>query len=433
MVATTNRRTGYGLLPTPTVSPYPGLLAPTKDQRREAFFTGLGNVGKSMNGGYSDRPISFMNQLNKGMGGFQEGYQGELETNRAKEMQNMQAQQQQAQMQAQQMKIEQEKERKRKLAQYLNISQNPETMNPNGLSEDEALQAAFPEVYASEKLKQQFATPKAGTGAHQNAINLGLQPGTVKYNEYIRSATERNQVGPVPGRPDLYATPGGIQKIPLTADEQKKSDLAAAAAKTGGVSLTPAQKKIDETFGTDYADFVAGGGFADIEKNLGQLDGVISTLESGTDDITGPFLGNIPDSMKATVAPAATKVQDAVEEVVQRNLRLILGAQFTEKEGVRLIARAFNPRLEEAENAKRVRRLKSSIDKAFRAKMAAAQYYEKNGSLKGYKGVKSFTLRDIENDAFEEDRLAGVGKKRPDDVNEALWNEMTPEERKAWQ
>ena len=105
MVATTNRRTGYGLLPTPTVSPYPGLLAPTKDQRREAFFTGLGNVGKSMNGGYSDRPISFMNQLNKGMGGFQEGYQGELETNRAKEMQNMQAQQQQAQMQAQQMKI----------------------------------------------------------------------------------------------------------------------------------------------------------------------------------------------------------------------------------------------------------------------------------------------------------------------------------------
>ena len=65
--------------------------------------------------------------------------------------------------------------------------------------------------------------------------------------------------------------------------------------------------------------------------------------------------------------------------------------------------------------------------------MAAAQYYEKNGSLKGYKGVKSFTLRDIENDAFEGDRLAGVGKKRPDDVNEALWNEMTPEERKAWQ
>ena len=116
MVATTNRRTGYGLLPTPTVSPYPGLLAPTKDQRREAFFTGLGNVGKSMNGGYSDRPISFMNQLNKGMGGFQEGYQGELETNRAKEMQNMQAQQQQAQMQAQQMAIAEAQRKQAQLA-----------------------------------------------------------------------------------------------------------------------------------------------------------------------------------------------------------------------------------------------------------------------------------------------------------------------------
>ena len=116
MVATTNRRTGYGLLPTPTVSPYPGLLAPTKDQRREAFFTGLGNVGKSMNGGYSDRPISFMNQLNKGMGGFQEGYQGELETNRAKEMQNMQAQQQQAQMQAQEMAIAEAQRKQAQLA-----------------------------------------------------------------------------------------------------------------------------------------------------------------------------------------------------------------------------------------------------------------------------------------------------------------------------
>ena len=79
---------------------------------------------------------------------------------------------------------------------------------------------------------------------------------------------------------------------------------------------------------------------------------------------------------------------------MQRNLRLILGAQFTEKEGQRLIARAYNPSLSEQENAKRVRNLIKQMQSAAEAKASAARYFEENGTLAGWKG-KLPSMRDF--------------------------------------
>ncbi len=149
---------------------------------------------------------------------------------------------------------------------------------------------------------------------------------------------------------------------------------------------TPAQAAVDTAFAKEYADFVAGGGFADVQKNVRQLQDVQKELKSG-ENLTGPWIGRTPDWAKQLFgAGKAITVRETVEEVVQRNLRLILGAQFTEREGERLIARAYNPNLPEAENAKRVGRLLESIQKAASAKISAANYYEKNGTLRGWKG-----------------------------------------------
>ena len=94
-------------------------------------------------------------------------------------------------------------------------------------------------------------------------------------------------------------------------------------------------------------------------------------------------------------------IQQGVEEVVQRNLRLVLGAQFTEKEGERLISRAFDPSLSEKENKKRVDRLLNQIEKAANAKQKAAEYFEKHGTLKGFKGTL-MTMQDFSNLKFDE-------------------------------
>ena len=152
-----------------------------------------------------------------------------------------------------------------------------------------------------------------------------------------------------------------------------------------GAGLTPAEKAVDTKYAADYAEWVAAGGYADVEKQIGQLEEAAKALET-KGNLTGWFVGNVPDLVGAAVNPEAIATRDAVEEVVQRNLRLVLGAQFTEREGERLIARAYNPKLDEAENAKRVRRLIEQIRAAANAKNSAAEYFSQYGTLKGWSG-----------------------------------------------
>lgn len=149
--------------------------------------------------------------------------------------------------------------------------------------------------------------------------------------------------------------------------------------------LSPGQKSVDQGFANEYVEYVAAGGFSDTKKQLGQLRQVSSELRTGK-DITGPSVGVIPRSIRSVINPKSIAVQDSVEEVVQRNLRLILGAQFTEEEGKRLIERAYNPLLSQSENKKRIDRLIVQIEDAARAKQAAGKYYEQHGTLKGFKG-----------------------------------------------
>jgi hypothetical protein len=151
------------------------------------------------------------------------------------------------------------------------------------------------------------------------------------------------------------------------------------------IDVTPAQQAVDREFAKEYTQFAAAGGYADIEKQMAQLQEVSSML--GTENLTGPILGRTPDWLKQTFGYGkAIEARDAVEEVVQRNLRLILGAQFTEREGDRLIARAYNPRLPESENKKRVDALIRQISTAAEAKASASRYYEENGTLSGWQG-----------------------------------------------
>lgn len=168
-------------------------------------------------------------------------------------------------------------------------------------------------------------------------------------------------------------------------------------AYTEGRKPTEAQKSVDTNFGKEYAEWVAGGGQADTRRQIVQLEEALGKLKSGK-NLTGAFIGNLPDGVLNIFNPEAVSTRNAVEEVVQRNLRLVLGAQFTEKEGERLIARAYNPSQSEEENAKRVGRLLEQIKAGAAAKVSAAQYYEQNGTLRGWSG-KLPTLADFDPDA----------------------------------
>lgn len=161
-------------------------------------------------------------------------------------------------------------------------------------------------------------------------------------------------------------------------------------------NLTDGEKSRDKKFGDQLVEF----NLPDINKGLEQLTEASEAL-SKSNTLTGPIVSLMPNFVGDRVNPKAAEVREAVEEVVQRNLRLVLGAQFTEKEGERLISRAYNPTLDEAENKKRVERLIKSIKDAAQEKLNMKSYFEKNGTLKGYDS-ESPSIESIEQSAFGE-------------------------------
>jgi hypothetical protein len=161
-----------------------------------------------------------------------------------------------------------------------------------------------------------------------------------------------------------------------------------------GVKLPEAVKAIDTKYADDYLAWRQGGG-SDAAGNAAQIKSVLDRLASG-EALTGKSIGLAPDFFNALVNPAALGAKQQVEEVVQRNLRAVLGAQFTQVEGERLISRAFDARLSPQENAKRLRKLFMQIESAAQQKEAMAQYYEANETLRGYKG-KQPSIQDFYN------------------------------------
>lgn len=180
---------------------------------------------------------------------------------------------------------------------------------------------------------------------------------------------------------------------------QRGQDIAAQTKlmelKNKPVTLSKGQEQVDKDFAKEYAKSKASGGFADSQKLINQLQEASDALASD-DSLTGAFVGAIPDAVRAVTNPKAINTREKVEEVVQRNLREVLGAQFTQKEGDRLIARAFNPRLSTEVNKQRVDALITQMKNAAKTKNDAIQYFEKNGTLQGWGGNLP-TMRDFEN------------------------------------
>jgi len=168
----------------------------------------------------------------------------------------------------------------------------------------------------------------------------------------------------------------GLQQPPQTQAELVKKQL------------TPLETKVEEKSAQDLVDFTIGGGFSDVQKGLSQLEIAKQTLQTQPEGkITGKLVGVQDDTgvLKYT-NPTAQDTKEQVQEIAQRNLRLILGPQFTAKEGEALINRVYNPALPQSVNVKRLDLLQEQMTSAAKTKQEAVDYYNNNGTLKGFKG-----------------------------------------------
>lgn len=147
---------------------------------------------------------------------------------------------------------------------------------------------------------------------------------------------------------------------------------------------TPGWEAVDKAYADTYLKETASG-LADAGAQAAQIGKVLSQLEAG-EQLTGPALGVLGDLGRALLAPDAQQAKEQVESVVQRSLRETLGAQFTAAEGERLIARAYNINLSPEQNAARLRALYTQLASVAEQKKAMRDYFNQNGTLRGFDG-----------------------------------------------
>ena len=265
----------------------------------------------------------------------------------------------------------------------------PVSMPTSGGQNVNVFPQEFPAIQAGQvpnRLQPQPIPQAPPQGAQQpipQAPSLaGRSPAELAAIEEVRSGRVTSARVPAPG--------GGMGAIPSAAvlPKQGLGQIGVSQPQSDVISQqrqTAAGKALDEQFAKDYIVFVNGGA-QDAARQISQLKDVSAALGQPDANLTGPYLGSVPDVVKKFSNPASIAARERVEEVVQRSLRVILGAQFTEKEGERLIARAYNPDLPESENKIRVDRLMKQLEQALQNKTSAAQYFEQNKTLEGWQG-----------------------------------------------
>lgn len=163
-----------------------------------------------------------------------------------------------------------------------------------------------------------------------------------------------------------------------------------------GPEAMPGEKEVDKKIGAEYADWVVGGKGAQAASRISKINDVVSQLGKRKDlsgAIVGFSLENLP-TVSSVLFPEAQDVKDVVESVVQTDLRAILGGQFAQKEGEALIKRAYNPRLEEWQNANRLKLLSRQMQMVADEKNRAMSYFGEKGTIKGY-AFKPYTANDF--------------------------------------
>jgi hypothetical protein len=275
------------------------------------------------------------------------------------------------------------------------LSENFDVNSVEGLKGlSAALAQAGSPRYSQLAAQQAADLEKQGLGLRKERAAVEKAEMSAAQEEQLRQ--ELASLGPNPSEQQVlavvqkYGSPDKILQV-LTASQDRRAALAARQATAGaGVGpLTPAQKALDTAFGKDYAAFINKGGSSLIKTQLDNLDTAIAALENKS-NITGKVVGLADKSGTLSyVNPDAQEVKDVVGKVVQSDLRQVLGGQFAQKEGEQLLARSYNPAQPQKDNLNRLKSLRKQIADAAEQKIGAVNYFEANGSLKGFKGLET--------------------------------------------
>lgn len=199
------------------------------------------------------------------------------------------------------------------------------------------------------------------------------------------------------------------------------------------IEPTAFEKKVDERAAQVVLDWTTGGRNR-AKQNVSEFQRIKGELESGRINTRtlGDFLPFVSDEVRKLFnEPAAEAVND-IRSIAFQVLRETLGAQFTEKEGERLMATYFDPQLSEEANIKRMGRLAALTEQLVDDKDRLATYMDKNRTAIGFKSIADDPMQAVRDLVKEGDKLDNAGDTAPEGVDPEDWKFFTDEQKKLW-
>ena len=147
---------------------------------------------------------------------------------------------------------------------------------------------------------------------------------------------------------------------------------------------TEGQKSLDKTYAKAYDDWTSTGK-PSLEKNLSLLENSKAKLlkeEKASFGTSGRLYGRLPDVLKSE---SAIVLRDDVRKAAQASLKATLGAQFTEKEGERIMRMSYDETLSPTANIKKIDSAILELKGMAANNQAKADFFQENGTLTGYK------------------------------------------------
>ena len=199
---------------------------------------------------------------------------------------------------------------------------------------------------------------------------------------------------------------GGTIKQPVNISSSGKMTSIGGSGGTNiniGDGNSKGYEKVNEKYAAEYIKWIDTGAYQVELENLSKLDESLETLKN--ENVTGAIIGLTPNAMLSVLNPEALNLQDNIRSIVFQGLRATLGAQFTEREGNRLVEAAFNPLLSEEMNIIRLKRMRERIKIMIESKQSAVNYFQNNnGTMQGYTGRATFNL----DDAIDQDNQSAI-------------------------
>lgn len=154
------------------------------------------------------------------------------------------------------------------------------------------------------------------------------------------------------------------------------------AAEAEKLKPTEGEKVMDREFSKKYSEYLQNRG--DIDINRKKLQGVVDAIDKDKLD-TGWYTGlKAGLGEKVGYKTEAMEAKDEVRSAIQGMLRPILGGQFAEKEGERIINVAFDPSRSEEANKKALKDEILKLDNRVESFKQQADYFRENRTLKGF-------------------------------------------------